>query len=58
MERHKFGNVQQSMRSRSRAEPDLEMTLTLWRQCLDIHLCEVSSQSVDYSLRNGAKCSG
>ena len=32
-----------------------ERTLVLQRQCHDVRLCEVSSQKVFQSLRNGAK---
>ena len=42
MSRHNFGYVQQSMRNRSRSDPDLKVSLVLWR--LDISLCEVSLQ--------------
>ena len=42
MGRHKFGYVQQSVSSRSGSDLDLKAILVLWRQCLDINLCEVS----------------
>ena len=42
--RHKFGYVQQSVSSRSRSDLDLKAILVLWRQYLDINLCEVSRQ--------------